>query len=424
MTDFRRFLLLALLSVSTALAAVAEQWYVSLGRVAFPLYAVCGEPFSMTFSLENTGMAPITSVNIRYSHVGGTPMYVFHTVEPPIRPGEAAEVVVDGFICDLKGKEVFGEFALTGVNGEPNSGNSTYLYLFCPDRHIPKRIVIEEGASVGCGYCPRGYVSMEHIHEKYTDGSCIGISYQQSGEMADLATFDGFWSRVTGRPTSFINRDYANPISPLPGTFDDQYARVTSQGAEVDVKATVAPDVTGATATVTAALDFVFDNDNADYRVAFIITEDGLGPYPQRNYYADSWRGLGEFYGWEDKEQYVDVVFNDIARPGSIYESEAGLLPSGIIAGEIYTVTKELDLSRVNPQKANVAVLVTDGPGGKVMNAVRVPLKRTPSAIADVSADDAPVGIYRTDGRRVAGFGSPGIYIVKQGRTTRKIYVR
>lgn len=431
-------------------SSLNAQWNIDLKRESyFPSSAKMGVPFPMTFSITNSGTKDIESIDIEYTPSGGSPMTINHNLDIPIQPDSTANVIVNGFICDVIGEEVFGYFTPTHINNEPNYGSGTWLYLFCADELIQRRLVIEEGASIKCGYCPLGYISMEYMREKFTDDTYIGISIHETGEMATPGTFSSFWNRVTGKPTAFANRDFDNTLSPLPGIFEDIHSNITSQAAVVDVTASIQYDKTKNTAIVESNLRFVFDYPESDFRIAYIITEDNLGPYNQRNYYSGG--SLGECFGWENKTSYVSIVFNDIAREGSVYDGVEGLIPSEIKAGQIYTPQYELDLSHVNvPENSKVAVLVINGITGKIANAVQIPVTGHTSGIDGMDADATgnttiatggigciyitstlPTDIYGIDGRMIIkgttqGIinASKGIYIARTAKATSKIIVK
>jgi len=434
--------------LSQVLFYAGADWHINLERIDYyPSATLRNEPFDMIFSLTNTGSESITSVDIAYQPDNGTKNTVHHIFSEAILPNETDTFTVNGFLCDRIGSEIYGEFKLKCVNGETNYGSNTYLWILCADELIPKRIVVEEGASINCGYCPLGYESMEHMHAKYTDGSWIGISIQEHGDMASYDTFRSFWDRVTGKPTSFINRNYESAVPPYPKTFEEWHDIVTRQYSEVDVEASIDYNSGSRTATIETRLRFTFDYPEADFRLAYIITEDNLGPYYQRNYYSNG--SLGEFMGWENKPSSVPCIFNDIARPGSIYDGIAGLIPNHITAGETYIVSKEIDLSGVNsPDNSKIAVLVTDGNTGKVLNAVQIPVRTNTSGInlltdkdsyPDIHIENGTITVttelnarlYTLDGRIISTITGTrtlnvprGFYLLRSGEHTHKILVK
>lgn len=446
-----RVLLPALTLVPALPVAADSIWYVDLKRVDFPMVSEADKPFGMRFSLSNSGMEPITSVDIRYQPMGGTPVTVHHQFSVPPAAGEEVEFDCEGFRCDMTGPEVYGDFFLDRVNGEVNYGSGTYLYLFCAGELLPRRLVVEEASSLMCGFCPRGYVSMELMRDSITDGSWIGISYQEDGDdIGSRGDFPGFWCHVSGKPAAFANRDYEYAMSPLPAVFANLHSSVMRQAAVAAVSATLDYDSDSSAADVSASVRFVFDYPEADFRLAYIITEDGLGPYEQLNYFSGGYGG--QFMGWEDKPWFVPLVYNDVARPGSVHDGVAGLLPAQIERGRTYNADYRLDLRAVrDAERANVSVLVIDGATGRVVNAVRVPVVASeeeggeesgisaPARRPVISVDGCtlvidsgrPVSVCSAGGRVVASgitqgrFTLPaGVYVVRGAGICNKVLVK
>lgn len=438
-----RILLLAL-AIHTSLLSGAAVGYADLKTVVSPTIVIPGEMFEATFSLVNNGSDPVETIEMQFLPSGGSPSAVSYTFDTPVAAGETREFTAAGFSCDVEGEDVYADISIVSVNGGDNYGSSAYMYVFCGSEFIPKRLVVEEGASVDCGWCPRGYETMEYMRQRYTSDDWIGISYQQHGDMAVTAAFPTFWGKMAGKPFAYANRDYNSSYSPLPQVFDELMTRTRQTPAVADVSARLAGD-----GAVEVSARFVFDYSDADFRVAYILTEDNLGPYLQRNYYAGG--ANGSFLGWENKSSYESLVYNDIARRGSDYDGVSGLIPANIAAGATYGFTLHPDLSYIsNRANANISVLLTKGAGGKIVNAVRIPLVDTEAGITDVIADDndgggqlslsgrrltvsAPGAISAFDlaSRCVArGSGNisvelpAGFYIVRCGERSYKIIIR
>lgn len=111
-------------------------------------------------------------------------MTIIHRFDTPVAYSETREFTVDSLICDVTGDNVYADLTLKSVNGQVNYGQTGYMYMFCASEFVPRCVVVEEGASVNCGWCPRGYESMEYMRNKYSSDKWIGISYQQHGDMA------------------------------------------------------------------------------------------------------------------------------------------------------------------------------------------------------------------------------------------------
>lgn len=439
--NLRVFLLI--LAIHTSLLAGAAVGYADLKTVASPTIVIPGEMFEATFSLANNGTDPVETIEMDFLPSGGSPSAVSYTFDTPVTAGETREFTAAGFSCDVEGEEVYADISIVSVNGGDNYGSSAYMYVFCGSEFIPKRLVVEEGASVDCGWCPRGYETMEYMRQRYTSDGWIGISYQQHGDMAATAAFPTFWGKMAGKPFAYANRDYNSSYSPLPQVFEELMDRTQQTPAIADVSARLAGD-----GAVDVSARFVFDYSDADFRVAYILTEDNLGPYLQRNYYAGG--ANGSFLGWENKSSYESLVYNDIARQGSDYDGVSGLIPANIAAGATYGFTLHPDLSYIsNRANANISVLLTKGAGGKIVNAVRIPLVDTEAGITDVTAGDndgriqlavngnrltvsdpGTISVFDLASRCVArGSGdisvelSAGFYIVRCGERSYKIII-
>lgn len=359
-----------------ALSAVAN-----LRTVQSPSFVSPEQPFNITLSITNNGTDPIDAIEIEFLPKGGTAMFCSHTFDNSVSVGEEREFTLAGLICDMTGDEVYADLTLKSVNGEENYGSSAYMYVFCANEFVPRRVVVEEGASVDCGWCPRGYESMEYMRGKYSSDKWIGISYQQHGAMAATTTFASFWNRMAGRPFSYINRNYNYACSPYPEVFEDIMEQNANAPAIAEVTARMIDDN-----NIEVLIRFVLDYENADFRVAYILTEDNLGPYSQRNYYAGG--ANGTFMGWENKSSYESLIYNDIARPGSEYDGIAGLLPENISEGKTYSLILSPDLSYLTDRdNAHVSVLLVKGKDGIIANAAKIPLSQSDSAIPGIETD-------------------------------------
>ena len=133
---------------------------------------------------------------------------------------------------------------------------------------------------------------------------------------------------------------------------------------------------------------FSEDENNADYKLAFAIIEDGMGPYMQSNYYSGG--ATGPLPGWDDKPSYVSTMFNLVAR--DIF-SAYGLnksVPTTIKQGEDYTYSYKLSTRNVtNIDKCKVIVMILDGWTGFVLNADQVTIEDN-SGVEDATIETEP----------------------------------
>jgi hypothetical protein len=377
----------ALLCALTGVAASATNWYATIKRENMPTYALKGEPFSATFSITNTDATEsINSIAILYAPTGGTSMTVTHTMSEPVEPGTTATETIDGFICDAEGETVYSTYTLSAVNGEANlSGSYTYNYMLCASEIIPRNVVMEETTSITCGYCPRGLVAFDYLNEKYPDGSWLGVSIHTNDMLYTPAYADYLKKVGTSTPRCTVNRDFSSSIGVYYLSMEDTYLQRRAYPAFVSISAEAEPQSTDdpTHVTVKSSARFVFDRSN-EYRFAYTVTENNVGPYPQYNYYSGSSNDEG---GWEKKASTVATIFSDIPRDGTIYAGVEGSLPEQITAGEVYTTEQSIDVSDVEDMtNAYVTVMVIDGSTMEIANAVRIPLLASTSGSPELSA--------------------------------------
>ena len=383
----------SVIAMVCAMTLSATTWYAEIKRQSMPTYAQVGEPFSATFTITNSDATEsITDIDVLYSPTGGTAMTVHHTMSQPIAPGTSAEETIDGFTCDVQGESVFGTYSIAKVNGETNYSSSyTYNYMLCANEIIPRNIVMEEITSTTCGFCPRGIIAMEYMRDTYTDGSWIGIAVHTNGTLYTAAYADFLKKAGTNTPNAIVNRDFGSNIAAYYLSMEDTYNTRHAYPSVVSVEAVAEPqtdeEMEAKTVTVQSSARFVFDR-STEYRFAYTVTEDNVGPYAQLNYYSGG--DYGEMDGWENKSYYVSMLFNDIPRSGTIYAGVEDSLPAEITAGETYTTTQTLDVSDVsNLANAYVAVMVIDASTKEIANAVRIPLIPPSTGCRELSATDA-----------------------------------
>ena len=170
-------------------------------------------------------------------------------------------------------------------------------------------------------------------------------------------------------------------------------------------------------------MTFGISEPNATYRLAYVITEDEVGPYNQSNYYSYLSQNM-PLEGWQDKEPYVSTMYNDVARAISSYNGTANSIPASVTAGEPVTHRGSVSSTAVkNYKNAHYIALLINTTTGYIENAVLY-TPSDPSSITDIEADadpDAPVRYYNLQGVEVADPVYGHIYIRRQGSSATKI---
>lgn len=412
--------------------AMSNNWYVNLKRAGRPSFATVNKPFSLDFTIENSGSEPIKTLDIKYTPNGGSPMTVHHQFDEPLEASESRTFTVDGFVCDITGKEIFGTLTLTGINGEQNTGSDAYVYVVCGNRYIKRNLVVEEATGTDCGWCPEGIVGMEHMRETYTDGSWIGICVYKCPTLNTTSTvYSSWYKRVGSTPKAIANRDFASNYRPSKATLEDLYQRTLNDAAVVGIRANVNADAASKTAKVDVQTYYAFNESNANYKIAYTITEDNVGPYYQYNQYSGSTKY--DVDGWENKDPYVLWTFTDVARKGSIYDGIEGSIPTELTSDNTYNYSCDADLSYVDDISSAYITIMVLNADGQIENAVRRKvdgsqndIQSTTSVIANTpNAVGGASELYDLQGRKVTGTAKPGIYIERQpSGSTRKIAIK
>ncbi|MDE6134277.1 MAG: hypothetical protein K2F79_01735, partial [Muribaculaceae bacterium] len=206
---------------------------------------------------------------------------------------------------------------------------------------------------------------------------------------------------------------------------------------------------TAVSITATTAVATDTENPGNRYRLAFYITEDGVGPYKQSNYYSGG--SLGSMGGWESKGSTVETYYDDVARVlmGG-RTGYASSLPESLEAGQEYTYSCNANISTVDGDEFFITGLLIDNQTGCIVNARQTKASKTEeggSGLSDIEKSGFAVYggngtvnfvgeydsafVYNVAGHLVAtahGESSvalpAGLYIVKAGDKTAKIAVK
>lgn len=419
------------------------------------LSVVNGENNEMGLVFKNLGANTVESLQLKY-WMNGTEKTVTARPESEVGINATGDVYFD-IVPDSSMLDYDFKVTVTGVNGEPNNIESAIIEAkfpcMNPGEGKQRWLVIEEGTATWCQYCPLGYVAIEGAKERYAEDPFISIAIHSNDPMG-CSSYTSFLNKyLTGFPSYIPNRcaPYTNGF-----VYNTQYNDMmidalftffTSQPSlgEVNLTAEMVED-DAEKIEVKASSQFVFDMENVDYRLAFVVKEDSVGPYPQVSSVSQI-EGLGAFTGAGSP---VTVLFSDVARVIDNWLGNRNSIPSTVKAGETYEYTKKIDIKNVkNKKKFDVVALLLNGKTGNIENAGIYHFGSTTS-IGDNLSDSASkveitagegsielrgeytyAAVYTLDGRLVATAAgepsvsvNPGLYIVKAGEVTAKVVVK
>lgn len=398
---------------------------------------LCGNS-SLRAVMRSSSKHPVSSFNYTIK-IGEEIQGGIINLANPIPEGMDKDFAVEiPFEAPAVPKHFEAELDVTQVDGEPNAEGATPLkvQLNSVSRSVPRNTVVEEYTGTECGYCPKGWVGMETLKERYGD-RFIGVAIHQYNKSDPM--YNKAYARLgfIGAPSCKLDRN-TDDIDPYDGSGyypsiigDFEYANSLLPDVEVSVTGTLSED----RQTVTADLDAEFLGDAEGYSIGYALTADGLtgnGAWLQANYYYaiqssavmnDELPALAMFCeGGEKGQSKAKMVYNDVMLASSWSEegkSQTMTLPKTLEAGEHFTDTYRLMLptndtllKAIDYNEVYVVAFVFDAKG-RIANAARSKVDVLTSAKMPLCDTKCSV-VYTLDGRKAHRTGH-GVF-VQNGR--------
>ena len=349
-------------------------------------YAELNGKVSVPVTLAGEGMEPVTSIGYTIT-TGSTTTEHQLELSDPVTFMMSAEVLVP-IDADASVGESSKVFKLTKVNGVANectTGNMQASGKLVTVAKKPKVVpVVEEATGTWCGWCARGIPGLALLNKIYRD-DVITLAVHGGGN-GDPMILDNYQLDAFSYPSCTINR--GEVVDPYYGSGSTAFGISREveavQRSYVPAGIEVTADWADANQTkisVKATTTFVENVSNANYRIGYVLAEDGLsGTTPawyQSNYYAGSSLkddNLVNLTGGESK--ITNVVYNYI--PVAAYEPFEGI--EGSVPA---TITKDVAMEHAytidivgndriqDKQKLSVVALLIDKDTKKIVNAAK-----------------------------------------------------
>ena len=380
---------------------------------------------TISFKVRNRSMRTVRQITLD-PYVDGVQQKPI-TIDTYLPTNWEDNVTID--LPNLGGRSHNMTFNVTDIDGKPDAVpfNSwgEVNYSFNPATYFPRRIVMEEATGTWCGWCPRGMMTIEQMKKKYPD-NFIAIAIHNDYEMQVGNSYNPFLDMVESYPSAYINRK--DWIDPWPFDIEDMKdkgeAKVTTQARCLSAK-----EVEVESETV-----FGFsDSETAEYRLAYVVTEDNVGPYMQYNAYSNPTAEDNPddpMNWWVHQDSPVTMTFNDVAREIFDYNGVEGLLPRVVTEGETYKTKYTLTVPDNVKDLSNVRIvtLILDTRTGEILNADLCSISDIPdTSISNITTDDNKRhDIFNSLGMKVGTDTTPakglrkGLYIMNG----RKVIIR
>ncbi len=382
---------------------------------SFPYRDLSIVPYPINGAITNLGTQNITTMVLNYSVDGGpvvssAPLTVNVTAgacynyshPTPWTPATSGWHVVKLWASNLN-----------GANADQNTANDTvvakvYAYAAKPDVH---KVVIEEGTGTWCGWCPRGTVYMDSIHNVYPNSTVlIAVHGGYTSEPMRVAAYDnGMSDLIPGDPYILVNRAFGDD----PSEAFSLYGSHLNDFGLADVGVFINYNGTTRQSTVSATIISAVDIDG-DYRLMCVYTEDNVtGPgdgtnvndfdYDQQNYYSVSWNTAngntppgplsGAGHDWAASNNPVPATimeYDFVARAlQGGFTGQVGSLPAVMTDGGVYTYQFPAYTipASYNVSNMKAHVLLIDATNKVIMNANSM-------ALASVGISNPSQGLY------------------------------
>ncbi len=386
-----------------------------------------GEPCKFDFSVKNLSAVLVRNLQVGYSIDGGEETVCDFKTTMGSNIDKTFTIEHDGF--DVVGNHTL-KLRVVSINGKedayaPNS--ESVLGLNVKNSLPVQRIIVEEGTGTWCPNCPRGIVAVHKATEAFPD-RFIGIAVHKKDA---LETNSYAELKFEGYPGSYINRNLKSSIDPSFDAFKTAVNNVSEKVPVMGVEANAEyTDATKSKISVEALTTFVSEHKGIDYRLSFVLLEDGVKGYTQANTYAG---GKLEMGGFEKLGNPAAVDMDHVARMNYSYNGIEGSIPADVEADKTLTYATTLDMPSTiqNADNCDLVVLVIDAATGRIENGVKVALGEHTTGIRDAEKVVVPdfsfsgdrlnidgfagsVRLFTADGLEVSNSNlAPGMYIVK-----------
>ena len=375
-------------------------------------------------NILNNGSKDVTEYDLTFSAEGYN--YV-QTVSTPIASG--ARTQVSTILYDVPDKVGFIDpltvTATRIADGEDSTpeDNSTIVSM-----RIPRNVVVEEFTGTGCGWCPRGLVGMDKLHERYGERFVgIGIHQYNSSDPMYPTRYKNLG--FDGAPECKIDRSYlTDPYYGKGNDICEDFEKEMELPAylSVTLSATFNDDRTAVDITATVKCESDFNGGS----IGFVLTADSLTgterAWKQANYYyqyqpsqlPDDLKQFGN--GGVNGGSSFFWDFNDVAigtyYEGGNYEMSLGNIgshESKTVTATVSMPTKAVLLAALRYDLVTANVFVLDG-NGIVANAAKARVTDLTGVkeLGDKTGDLREVARYTLDGRMITT-PQKGINIVR-----------
>lgn len=359
-------------------------------------YQLSGSDATLTGTVKNTGLLPITNYYIKYKTATGA-VQSSPLISTPIASMSTTDFPA-GLLVTIPANAEYSIKVWIEASGDVDHSNDTVSIVTVGVPYIPvKRPVFEEGTGTWCGWCPRGAVFMDHFAETHPNGVAAQIAVHNNDPMS-VPAYDSYMvNYVSGYPNIVIDRTIVKDPSTIDTAFTIAHNNFGFADFTIDTLI-----FNGNILSVPVTIKPVVAISNP--KLALVVTESNVtgsgSNWSQNNYYSGGSTIMG---GWENEAPHVDnAYFHFVARSITPVPEGGNIgLPVTLMADTIYhaTLTATLDSSWKLNDLQYIALLI-NGDNTSIMNSTFTTLPEmlegltSTAAVAKLENVIEQVGLY------------------------------
>lgn len=329
---------------------------------------------------------------------------------------------------------------VTKVNGlaneeaQPTATNK----LLAVEQLGRRRTVVEEFTGTWCVNCPRGIVGMHNLSVAYPDdfiGMAVHVNEGATKDPMYIASYDQI--APAGVPKCVMDRLlWCDPYVGIGSDYHfhahEAFELMLGQHTEADVAITTRwTDAEETQLQLTATTTFYTNDDEANYALAFVLTEDGMKGTTKEWWQVNGESGKNTFpdadMDWfrNAPNPVQEIEYNHVAVAAiGVTDGIEGSIQRPIVSRQAqqYSVTYDVSQNAVIQDKNRLTaiVLLLNRQTGHIVNAAKTQVNTT-SAVSGVKTAEQSTDVWTTmDGRKVSSPQRKGIYLKNQ----KKIFIK
>ena len=424
-------------AILMAVCSNAQGQYSATPSVFGNNFVLMGKSIKVPISITNTGTATVRSINYTLTRDGeevvskSAPLTIAVGATVPLNITVKSDSVARKSPCTL---------TITKVNNKENEAdektiNGSIVTIIEKPVVVP---VIEEFTGTWCGWCPIGFDGVENAAETYGEKAVLIAIH--CGDVMETGDFSPLSQKVSGYPSAIVDShdgDFYPSTSDVKSKISQQ---IKNKIAAASIQ--VAAEWTSSTRkfiNITTKTRFVYSDDEANYGIAYVLTEDGMHGTGSGWAQANNLSGNSDYaqsnpFWYKSPSKVTNVNYNHVGV--AAWDIEKGVdnsVPTSVVAGEEQEYTYKANISNKSliqdKSKLKVIVLLIDRDNGSVVNAAQTAIEDYTTGIADIDVEESSMssqsegqgGIYDLNGRRVSA-PQRGINIIRMpDGTVRKV---